>query len=199
MKREFQISFLKSAGLKPEHRLLDLGCGTLRGGLPMIAYLDRGHYTGIEAREDVLAEGRKELAESGLKGKAPVLLHTNNPNELEVSTRFDFVWAFSVLIHMTDEILFDTLKFVSQVIADDGLFYANVNLGTRENGLWQGFPVVWRELLFYRQAGENFSLVVTDIGSIRELGHRSGDPHQDRQRMLQMKRRVPYEPFQSLS
>ena len=56
-------------GLAPEHYLLDIGCGTLRGGIPLIAYLLNGHYFGIEMRADILDEGRTELAEAGLVGK----------------------------------------------------------------------------------------------------------------------------------
>ena len=39
-KRDFQIAFLREHGLLPAHVLVDLGCGTLRGGIPIIAYLD---------------------------------------------------------------------------------------------------------------------------------------------------------------
>src|SRR6185312_14764944 len=74
MKRDFQIDFMKRMGLRPENSLLDIGCGTLRGGVAFIDYLDAGHYCGIDVRENALAEGRKELAEHGLEGKRPELL-----------------------------------------------------------------------------------------------------------------------------
>lgn len=45
---QLQIDFLKSEGLLPAHRLLDIGCGTLRGGRHFIGYLDAGRYTGTE-------------------------------------------------------------------------------------------------------------------------------------------------------
>ena len=54
MKREFQIRFLRQAGLSPEHYLLDIGCGTLRGGIPLIDYLETGHYFGLESRQQGL-------------------------------------------------------------------------------------------------------------------------------------------------
>ena len=63
--RRFQFDFLTSHGLAPEHRLLDIGCGTLRVGIPLIEYLDTGHYAGVEARAPVLKEGRRALAEAG--------------------------------------------------------------------------------------------------------------------------------------
>ena len=68
--RDFQIKFLKEMGLMPEDYLLDLGCGTLRGGIPIIRYLEKGHYYGIEILPDVLEEGKKELLASKLTDKA---------------------------------------------------------------------------------------------------------------------------------
>ena len=62
MKREFQINFLKSHGLSPDKTLLDLGCGTLQGGIPIIDYLDVGHYFGIDVRSRVILKAHEELA-----------------------------------------------------------------------------------------------------------------------------------------
>ncbi len=126
MKRDFQIKFLKDHGLKPEHYLMDIGCGTLRGGIPLIGYLKEGHYFGIEPRKEVLDEGRKELKEAGLNCKSPTLLTTEQFTKGGILQKFDFIWAFSVLIHMTDEILNDTLGIVKNHLYDSGFFYANV-------------------------------------------------------------------------
>ncbi|MGC2692617.1 MAG: class I SAM-dependent methyltransferase, partial [Desulfobaccales bacterium] len=100
---------MKDHGLKPEHYLMDIGCGTLRGGIPLIDYLKEGHYFGIETRKEVLDEGRMELKEAGLNWKSPTLLTTEQFTKGGILQKFDFIWAFSVLIHMTDEILNDTL------------------------------------------------------------------------------------------
>ena len=40
-KRDCQIKFLLEHGLKQDHYLLDLGCGVLRGGIPIINYLEK--------------------------------------------------------------------------------------------------------------------------------------------------------------
>lgn len=61
MKQDFQINFLKSQGLKEKDQLLDIGCGTLRGGIPIIKYLDSGNYCGIEVRDQIITEAKKEL------------------------------------------------------------------------------------------------------------------------------------------
>ncbi len=54
--RDFQIKFLKDMGLMPKNYLLDIGCGTLVGGIPIIRYLEKHHYYGIEVRSDVLED-----------------------------------------------------------------------------------------------------------------------------------------------
>ncbi len=189
MKRQFQINFLRGVGLKPHHQFLDLGCGTLRGGIPLIDYLDHGHYTGVEVRREVLDEGRRELAESGLTGKAPHLVHCERIAELDLGRRFDVIWAFAVLIHMEDGILDDAVAAVARHLGDGGVFYATVNVGTEPDSSWQGFPAVHREATFYADVFHRNGLMVADIGPLTSFGHhhpRLSAEAQARQRMLKV-------------
>jgi cyclopropane fatty-acyl-phospholipid synthase-like methyltransferase len=173
MKRRFQFEFLTSRGLRPEHRLIDVGCGALRGGIPLIEYLDTGHYTGIEARAAVLDEGRKELAEAGLEHKRPLLIQATDPAQVELDAPFDVAWAFMVLIHMTDEIVDACLGLVASGLTEAGEFYANVNLGSNAEAQWQDFPVVWRPRQFYEDLAAPHGLIVHDVGTLESLGHGS--------------------------
>jgi SAM-dependent methyltransferase len=187
MKRSFQIQFLKNVGLEPEHYLADLGCGTLRGGIPIIEYLAEGHYCGIEVRAEVLEEGRKELREAGLEGKRPLLIGADKLSALELDGRFDFIWAFSVLIHMSDEVLDGCLGFVRRHLRPRGSFYANVAIGDRpETHQWREFPLVCRTREFYEAATRGQGLHFRDIGPLSSLGHVSGNPG-DAHRMLRFR------------
>lgn len=185
MKRDFQVNFLKLQGLQRSDYLLDIGCGTLRGGIPLIRYLDRGHYYGVEARDAVLQEGLNELKESRLENKAPTLESGNFESDINFNRKFDYLWAYSVLIHMQDEILDSCFKFVSAHLHPEGVFFANVNIGTKADGNWEEFPVVHRSLNFYEDMADKYGLRVKDIGPISDFGHHSGKP-QDRQRMLKI-------------
>ena len=187
MKREFQIEFLRSAGLRPEHYLLDIGCGTLRGGIPIIQYLERGHYYGTEVRAEVLAEARKELEEAGID-KDPTLVLSENVSTLDLSRAFDFVWAYSVLIHLSDDVLRDVLRFARAHLAEDGRFLANVNIDEQRDGYWhQGFPVVWRPVPFYEQEAARAGLEVRDLGTVEALGFGSGHTDHDQHHILEFK------------
>jgi cyclopropane fatty-acyl-phospholipid synthase-like methyltransferase len=189
-KRNFQISFLQRMGLRPGHLLLDLGCGTLRGGIPVIALLEAGHYYGLDARAEVLHEAEQELRDYRLENKSPTLLHSPDLSQLRIGCKFDFIWAFSVLIHLSDEILNDALGLVNDQLSRDGVFYANVNIGERNSGaFWREFPVVQRSLEFYSQSGLNNGLSVEDLGPLADFGHgpEMASGFQTDRRMLKMK------------
>ena len=174
VQRQVQFEFLTSQGLLPEHRLIDIGCGTLCGGIPLIDYLETGHYTGVEARAAVLKEARKELAEAGLEHKHPRLIQAADPAQIDVDAPFDVAWAFMVLIHMTDEIADKYLRFVSQRMTESGEFYANVALGDHMHGEWQGFPVLSRPREFYQHSASSHGLSVSELGTLASLSDRIG-------------------------
>jgi cyclopropane fatty-acyl-phospholipid synthase-like methyltransferase len=186
MKRDFQIQFLKRVGLEPQHYFLEIGCGTLRGGIPIIEYLEKGHYFGIESRKNVLEEGKKELHEANLAKKVPILIATDNISSVKLQMEFDYIWAFSVLIHMKDEILNDCLALVSKHLKMDGHFYANVNTSTEPDGEWEGFPVVHRSLKFYEKACHKNGLRMSTIGTLKDLGHITGIKTHDEHEMLKI-------------
>lgn len=189
MKRQFQIAFLRNCGLLPSQRLLDIGCGTLRGGLPVIEYLDIGNYIGIDSRAEVLAEAWREVHEHEMGGKNPLLLKTDDGVFPPLPFRADAAIAFSVLIHLRDDILSSLFSWLKDNLEPDGVFYANVNIGEEGLGEWQGFPVNQRSQGFYVDVAGKYGFEASDCGSLFELGHASGVPSQDRQRMLAFKPR----------
>ena len=190
MKRDFQIRFLIDMGLNPDHFLFEIGCGTLRGGLPIIQYLDVAHYFGVEVREGALEEGKKELREAGLIYKKPALILSSDISQLDVDRKFDYMWAFSVLIHMDDRVLSKTLNFVSKNLSKQGVFYANVNIGDSKDGAWQGFPVVTREFEFYKKACVANSLEISELGPLKKFGHITNITSQDNQMMIKINRMI---------
>lgn len=183
MKRRFQFDFLVSRGLEPHHRLLDIGCGTLRGGIPLIEYLQAGHYVGVEARAEVLDEGRRELIEAGLAEQRPLLIHAADPAEVKLDRAIDVAWAFSVLIHMPDDVVRACLDLVADSLSEAGVLYANVDVGEGQSGRWQGFPVLSRPLERYREWASSSGLTMSELGALATLGHKTGTS-QDQQVML---------------
>lgn len=61
-----QLALLQAQGLKPHHRLLDIGAGSLRLGCKAVPFLDPGNYWATDASRALMLRGRSiELPEPG--------------------------------------------------------------------------------------------------------------------------------------
>jgi hypothetical protein len=102
--------------------------------------------------------------------------------------KFDFVWAFSTLIHLSDETLQQALLFIRNNLTQSGLFFANVNAGDYLDKSWKGLPLVWRPMDFYDELYRRAGLMVSDFGSLSSHGHLKHEGNMNirfSQRMLQ--------------
>jgi len=165
--RRFQLDFLKSQGLKPEHSFLEIGCGPMTGGLVLIDYLDSGNYVGIDVRPEVLNLSWQQVGKAGLAAKNPrLIISTRFGDDYLDDRKFDFVMSFSVLYHLSDEILDGWFSSVSRRI---GTAFANVNTET-EGSTWLQFPFVKRTVEDYVTMAAKHGLRTDNLGSIESLG-----------------------------
>ena len=188
MKRDFQFNFLKNQGLNKQDSFLDISCGTLRGSIPIISYLNAGNYTGIDIRKKVLDEGKYELQEENLESKTPSLIHFEDFDKLDLNKKYDVIFAFSVMIHLEDDIAKKCFSFVSKHLKQTGVFYLNVNLENHDDISWQGFPVKFKNIDFYNNLASLAGLSINPIGRLKEFGHISDDTLSDNQMMLEVKK-----------
>lgn len=128
-----QFNLMTSLGLREFHRLLDLGCGSLRGGRLFIPYLRPGHYYGIEPNEWLLQEGiAHEIGAELIALKQPRFAH-NDDFSLEVfdaDASFDFILAQSIFSHAGLTQIRRCLTSARNVLKPCGLLVAN--FGERE-------------------------------------------------------------------
>ncbi len=119
-----QFEFLKSQGLKPGHEFIDVGCGSLRGGMHFIRFLDAGKYHGIDISPRILGAARMELKQNKLEAKKPALRHTTTFDLAAFGTAFDFGIAQSVFTHLPLNDIVRCLMTMEKVLAPGGKFFA---------------------------------------------------------------------------
>jgi hypothetical protein len=114
-----QLAYLLRAGATPSSKVVDIGCGVLRGGYWIIHFLDPGCYCGIEPHKERLRNGIHTILEPGtLQSKQP-RFDTNDRFDTSVfGEKFDFFLAYSIWTHasksqirlMLDSFVLDSAK-----------------------------------------------------------------------------------------
>lgn len=124
---QLQLDFLKLQGLKPSHTLLDVGCGSLRGGVKLIPYLDPGEYWGIDKDPTLLQVGWDiELTKGGLTARQPraQLVCLDDFQFGSLGIQFDYAIAQSVFTHMPLNRVRRCLARLAPAMGEGGRFYA---------------------------------------------------------------------------
>lgn len=136
-----QFDFLRRRGLQPNHRLLDLGCGTGRLARLVVPYLDPGKYTGLDIAPAVLDRARELATVEGWKANAPGFVHGDGTlSAVRSDGPFDVVWCYAAVAHMPDELLLAVLAGLSGVLRGEAYFAYRPAAGDRTERLrWKNF------------------------------------------------------------
>jgi SAM-dependent methyltransferase len=122
-----QFEFMRARGLRPGHRLLDLGCGALRGGVHFARYLEPGRYHGHDNNQSLLDAGYEiELANAGLQARVPRgNLSCSADFSLPVDDDwFDFGIAQSLFTHLSFNSIRRCLETVAPKFRVGGVLFA---------------------------------------------------------------------------
>lgn len=173
--QRYQISALQRLGLQPRHRLLDLGCGPLQGGIAFIGYLDEGRYTGIDVNQRAIDAGWQQIARAGLQPKAPQLLVSSCfGRDVLAGREYDYIWCSQMLYHLHETQIEALFAQVARLLAPRGRFYGDI-IGypneVTESSHWGGFKFYLHTLDALRQAADRHGLTIRDVGEIASYGY----------------------------
>ncbi|RBP46064.1 methyltransferase family protein [Roseimicrobium gellanilyticum] len=129
--------FIKPGGLKPHHRVLDVGCGLGRMAIPLTRYLnEEGSYDGFDIREDGVKWCLERIAPKHPRFRFKLVkLHNSHylPDEKEdassfhfpyPSRSFDFVILTSIFTHLQPEVTLNYLDEINRVLKPAGRMFA---------------------------------------------------------------------------
>ncbi|MEG8277892.1 class I SAM-dependent DNA methyltransferase [Streptomyces sp. AHA2] len=118
-----QFDYLVGHGLRPHHRMLDIGCGNLRAGRLFIGHLDTGNYYGIDISPHILLAAQDTLVADKLQAKLP---HLTLADDLTFAFlpegHFDVVHAHSVFSHSPPHVIEECFAHVGRILAPGGFF-----------------------------------------------------------------------------
>lgn len=117
-----QFRLLTTLGLRETHRVLDLGCGSLRAGRLLIPYLLPDGYCGIEPNAWLVDEAiEHQLGRDIIRIKRP-RFDANTGFRTDVfGVEFDFIVAQSIFSHATPGLIVAALQNMRDSLAPGGL------------------------------------------------------------------------------
>ena len=124
---KLQLDMMVGYGLRRDHLLLDIGCGSFRGGVQFAAYLEPDRYYGMDLSRELIDAGyEKELVPLGLdrKVKRENLLDDSNFDFERFGVSFDRAIAISVFTHLPLDLARVCLERLAPVMKSGGMFFA---------------------------------------------------------------------------
>ncbi|GAA0174125.1 methyltransferase [Lithospermum erythrorhizon] len=122
----------EAAHLRPDSRVLEIGCGTLRVGLHFIRFLNPDLFHCLERDElSLMASFRYELPSQGLLSKRPLIVRGEDMDfsKFGSGTMYDLIYASAVFLHIPDNLVWVGLEGLAKRLKPfDGRIFVSHNI-----------------------------------------------------------------------
>lgn len=152
--------FLKYMNLKPDSKILDIGCGVGRWGDEIVRHLSTGRYVGVDYSPNMLEVARKELEHTGkcdfFCGDFREIRGILSAHQ--VKTKFDVILLNGILMYINDDDISKCLGAVAELLAEGGVVYIKESVGKEErltlkefysNELKSNYSAIYRSINEY--------------------------------------------------
>lgn len=158
---ECQFKLLKSHGLTPQSKLLEIGSGFLLLGKRLLAFLDGGNYTLIEPEAGLVETARQHW-------KLPELQH-HTCLDFYVGGQYDVIHSHSVLSHASAEQLRQFFSACQRQLRPGGVALASLRLGLQDTNaahwVYPGVTYFTEETI--RKTAAEYGLLVDRMDNLR--------------------------------
>lgn len=171
-----QLEFLINQGMKPEHFVLDVGCGPGRAARRIVPYLSDRNYVGVDISEECIKHARALSGQEGWADKSPLFMLDKN-GTLDFQRPFwvsvyDFIWAHSVFTHLPEQQIDKMTASIKRMLDVNGKFLFTYKVGKKieRTGLKQ-----WRyPFSFFEELAKRHGLQATSLEVIWPASQRTG-------------------------
>lgn len=127
------FNLLTCLGLRQDHRLLDIGCGSLRVGRILIPYLNARRYYGVEPNRWLVEDGiANEIGVDLVRIKKPTFVFASTMEEFKEPLEFDYALAQSIFSHCGEDLIKQWLSEISFHLKDNGALLATFLTGPED-------------------------------------------------------------------
>jgi ABC-type polysaccharide/polyol phosphate transport system ATPase subunit len=118
------FDFLRREGLRPDHYILDVGCGSLSAAILLLPHMHPSHYWGFEKSLELYIAGSQiELPRAGVRVELGHFI-VNDDFDLSAAPPMDLAIASSLFRRLSLNVIARCMAAVVKKLAPDGRFYA---------------------------------------------------------------------------
>ena len=179
------FNLLTCIGLRQHHRVLDIGCGSLRIGRLLIPYLNNGNYVGVEPNQWLVSDGiLNEVGHDQIRIKSPRFIFAASLQDCKENLALDYALAQSIFSHCGLPLVRGWLGQLSRHLREEGALLATFIAGDKDyDGAGWFYPgcVAYRPETIAATASEaGFSFEVLDWRHPRQTWALFAKPGYDR-------------------
>jgi len=130
-----QLRLLQMNGLTPSHRVLEIGCGCLIAGKPLLGFLDSGRYVGVEPNLWLLDAALTDPEIRRLVNEKHPLFLFNEDFDASAAGRFDYLISHSILSHAAEWQLPQFMAGVAACLNADGVAIVSIRFSDEQGNL----------------------------------------------------------------
>ena len=128
------FNLLTCIGLRQDHKVLDIGCGSLRNGRLLIPYLNKGKYIGIEPNKWLVDDGIKnEIGNDLVEIKKPIFSYSDSMKDFKRPLNIDYAFAQSIFSHTGLDLLNKWFSEMSYHLKEDGILLATFLIDEKDS------------------------------------------------------------------
>ncbi len=119
------FNLLTCIGMRQHHRVLDVGCGSLRSGRLLIPYLNKGNYFGVEPNRWLVQAGiDQEIGQDMVRIKDPTFSFKTSMEDFTTPLNLDFAFAQSIFSHCGRDLISQWLGQIFPHLSESGALLA---------------------------------------------------------------------------
>jgi hypothetical protein len=154
------LANFKQVGCRPEHVVVDYGCGSLWIGEAFMGYLQPGNYVGLDVSDVFFAEGLARLPADFVTQKRPSVQVVSDAVLREVGERKPhFIFSLAVMQHVPPEDLADYFRRIVSLAAPHSRI---------EIGHWPRFRTTWMPPRSWRHSRHAIGAALAPLGYAAE-------------------------------
>lgn len=116
------FNLLTSVGLRQHHKLLDIGCGSLRLGRLFIPYLNQTNYIGVEPNSWLVEKGiQHEVGNTLINIKKPEFIFADSLESVTKALNANFVVAQSIFSHCGVDLIKGWLEDIHKNTSEESI------------------------------------------------------------------------------